>query len=250
MNILFLKSDSNLSAKIESLLTIGKYDFVTADSFETAGNILDSGTIINLVISDLENSDNTAYDFAIYVRNSELHTSLPVLICTEVNSNPLIDKCQKFKFLTVFRNSLTEKSLQDAISIMLGDRDKTVLLVDDEAMVRDVLKTVIEREGYNVLEAVSGNNALSVLNENHVHLILSDLKMPSMSGDELLKIVKASHPEIPFYLISGFMGECTNDSLAKLGVDGLIAKPFSFAEIISSVRQGLAETYTAVGAQV
>jgi len=72
----------------------------------------------------------------------------------------------------------------------------TVLVVDDEKNIRDGLGRFLELEGYDVKTAEDGKAALDLLNKGHVDLILSDLKMPRLSGEELLKAISTASPNI------------------------------------------------------
>ena len=85
----------------------------------------------------------------------------------------------------------------------------TVLLVDDEAMVRGVVRRMLELGGYGVLEADSARQALAVVKElqGAVQLLVSDIQMPGMSGVELAAQLEHEWPEIRILLISGHAGE-------------------------------------------
>jgi len=78
-----------------------------------------------------------------------------------------------------------------------------ILCVDDEPSVRESSRLVLESEGYKVITAEDGIDALNRLAESIPHLIISDLRMPNMSGFEFLAIVREKFPEIPVIAISG-----------------------------------------------
>ena len=78
-----------------------------------------------------------------------------------------------------------------------------ILCVDDEASVRESASLVLESEGYEVVTAKDGLDALNRLSEFTPHLIISDLRMPNMSGFEFLEIVRRKFPQIPVIAISG-----------------------------------------------
>jgi CheY-like chemotaxis protein len=79
----------------------------------------------------------------------------------------------------------------------------TILCVDDEEIPRTLRKLILQRQGYQVVTAASGAEALKVLEQTSINLILSDQIMPGMTGTELTKSVKAMHPTMPVILISG-----------------------------------------------
>ena len=79
----------------------------------------------------------------------------------------------------------------------------TILCVDDEDTPRTLRKLVLEKQGYQVITAASGAEALETLARNSIDLVLSDQMMPGMSGTELTKSIKAMRPTMPVILISG-----------------------------------------------
>ena len=79
----------------------------------------------------------------------------------------------------------------------------TILCVDDEETPRILRKLILQKQGYQVITAGSGVEALEILKDANVNLVLSDLMMPGMSGTELTKTVKSMRPTMPVILISG-----------------------------------------------
>ena len=79
----------------------------------------------------------------------------------------------------------------------------TILCVDDEETPRILRKLILQKQGYQVLTAASGVEALEVLDRANINLVLSDQMMPGMTGTELTKSVKAMRPTMPVILISG-----------------------------------------------
>jgi CheY-like chemotaxis protein len=79
----------------------------------------------------------------------------------------------------------------------------TILCVDDEETPRILRKLILQKQGYQVITAASGVEALELLDGAKINLVLSDLMMPGMSGTELTKFVKSMRPTMPVILISG-----------------------------------------------
>jgi len=106
-----------------------------------------------------------------------------------------------------------------------------ILIVDDDSSLRDMLSIVLKKEGFIIHTAENGKNALKFLKKNTVNLIISDIKMPDISGIELLKKIKTINEDLPFILITAFSS--TNDAIEamKLGADDYITKPFNIDEL-------------------
>ncbi len=79
----------------------------------------------------------------------------------------------------------------------------TILCVDDEETPRTLRKLILQKQGYQVITAASGTEALEVLDRVNINLVLSDQMMPGMTGTELTKSIKSLRPAMPVILISG-----------------------------------------------
>ena len=109
-----------------------------------------------------------------------------------------------------------------------------ILLVDDEVILQDILRKMIERARHQVIAASSGEEALEILKSQPIDLVITDLYMPSMSGLDLLVSVKDSWPNIPVIIMSG-RGPEARDSAVAAGADDFIAKPFRSSEVLERV---------------
>lgn len=107
----------------------------------------------------------------------------------------------------------------------------TILVVDDELMMRSLLEKILSREGYNILTASDGHEALEILARKKVDLIISDMKMPRMDGFELLKVVKQEYPDTGVIIMTTYGDTYTVKDALLLGADEYITKPFKSYEI-------------------
>jgi CheY-like chemotaxis protein len=109
----------------------------------------------------------------------------------------------------------------------------TILVVDDEPLMRVMMRRVLEQDGHAVLTAENGTDALSVFrsHEGEIDLLISDVSMPGMNGAELAAKLKADAPDLPVLLMSGF---CDLECL-RFGFE-FIPKPFAVADLIGRVR--------------
>ena len=109
---------------------------------------------------------------------------------------------------------------------MKADIMHTILVVDDEKVIRDGCSRLLSREGYTVLTAVNGQEALEMLATEPVDLILCDLVMPVMGAFEVLEEVKIKHPELPLIIITGHGTVSNAVEAMKNGAYDFITKPF------------------------
>jgi sigma-B regulation protein RsbU (phosphoserine phosphatase) len=112
-----------------------------------------------------------------------------------------------------------------------------VLVVDDEAPIRDILSFYLKRAGYTVLLAENGRVALAEMARLKPDLILSDLRMPEMAGDELCQTVKGDPRtrDTYFMLVSALDGTASKIGGLNLGADDMISKPFHAQEVMAKV---------------
>ncbi len=109
--------------------------------------------------------------------------------------------------------------------------DISILVVDDEAMMRSLLEKILTRDGYKVFTAEGGREALQVLAEQSISIIISDLRMPGVDGFELLKLVHRDYPGIAMIMMTAHGDTYTVKDALLLGADEYITKPFKSFEI-------------------
>ena len=116
----------------------------------------------------------------------------------------------------------------------------TVLVIEDHPDQRDLLAIVLQREGYRVITAANGVEALEKMEAEPIQIALSDIMMPKMDGFELIKRIRsnASLKSIYLILITARIQEGDRVRGLDLGADDYITKPFSFSELLARVRVG------------
>jgi DNA-binding response OmpR family regulator len=115
---------------------------------------------------------------------------------------------------------------------------KFILVVDDEADIRNLIREELEDNGAKVIEAENGELAFEVFEKGGVDAIISDIRMPGGDGVDLVKKVKAMNDQVPIYLITGF-ADYSGNELKLLEVEAVVFKPFNIAEVIQMVESNL-----------
>jgi CheY-like chemotaxis protein len=103
-----------------------------------------------------------------------------------------------------------------------------LLVVDDDEDIRDIIIENLELSGFEAITAESGQQALSLLESQHVDLVLSDIKMPNGSGIDLLNGIKANNLHLPVILIISDYSELSDADVYDLGVEAILTKPINF----------------------
>jgi CheY-like chemotaxis protein len=121
---------------------------------------------------------------------------------------------------------------------------ETVLIVDDEPPIRDVMRAMLSFRGYQVVEAVDGEEALERLRTlpGRIDLVLLDLQMPRMNGWDTMDKMKQTCPELPVLLLSGGVSDPPGDGSALSRSAGVLRKPFASSELLRAVRRVLDAT--------
>lgn len=120
---------------------------------------------------------------------------------------------------------------------------KVILLVDDEEEIREINRRYLVQAGYEVLTASDGLDALEMIKNKSIHLIITDIMMPNMDGYDFINDVLEKSPEQPFLFITAKTGETDKIYSLSLGADDYILKPFSPRELVLRVKNILRRIY-------
>jgi PAS domain S-box-containing protein len=107
----------------------------------------------------------------------------------------------------------------------------TILVVEDENGIRELIRKILQREGYRVLEAASAEQALILTKAQSIDLLITDVMLPGVHGPELARRMQQSAPKLKMLFISGFAGEEKIPAGARL-----LAKPFTLGALLEKVR--------------
>lgn len=119
-----------------------------------------------------------------------------------------------------------------------------ILIIDDEDMVRMVLRQSLEKVGHTVTEAGNGARGMAALREGGIDLVITDIVMPVKEGVETIAEIRADHPDLPIIAVSGggrIGPENYLDAATRLGANYAFAKPFDRKELLLTVAQCLSQ---------
>ncbi len=111
--------------------------------------------------------------------------------------------------------------------------NETILVVDDELALRQMLYDVLSLHGYHLIQASSGEQALTFLKSNNIDLVISDVAMPEMDGYQLAAEVHELYPHVKIQLVSGYSDEVQEDKVLHKEV---LYKPFRNIALLERVR--------------
>lgn len=114
-----------------------------------------------------------------------------------------------------------------------------LLIVEDDSEMRDLLRKVLEKDGYQVSVAADGHEAIPLLTCGHFDLVVTDMLMPYDGGLELLEFIRATQPMLPVIIITAFGDWQSYSRALELGAVAFISKPLRMAELASAIHEAL-----------
>lgn len=116
-----------------------------------------------------------------------------------------------------------------------GDRSRCVLVVDDDAVLRKVVRAVLEADGYRVIEAADGAEGLKLAAEEHPGVILLDVMMPGLDGIEVCR--RLDHGATKVLMLTALGDAATEVASLEAGARGYLTKPFSSMDLLDRVEE-------------
>ena len=117
-----------------------------------------------------------------------------------------------------------------------NDHPKTVLIIDDEESIRDVLVNFFEELGYDILTARDGRGGIAEFNNNPTDLVITDIVMPRVEGIGTIREIRKQSKSVKIIAMTGFVGSYLQEAVT-LGADDSIGKPFTSEELIEVVKR-------------
>lgn len=117
-----------------------------------------------------------------------------------------------------------------------------ILVVEDEKNILDVIKAYLEKEGYHVIASSDGEKALQLFNSLDIHLVILDLMIPKISGEEVCKSIRRTS-DVPIIMVTAKADEDFRIDGLNMGADDYVTKPFSPRELVSRVKALLRRSY-------
>lgn len=112
-----------------------------------------------------------------------------------------------------------------------GSGPRRILVVDDESIVRESIRRVIEFDGHSVDVASGAEEALAMLQRSYFDLVVTDYEMPVVKGDALAAAIKAIYPSLPVLLITAYGEQLRSAGKPLTAVDAIVGKPFGLDEL-------------------
>ncbi len=231
MKILVLAPKTNHTIDLLAALRRLNAEILTTDSCKLGLKQLSMDPTIDLVIIQLHEGDDCGELLLRTVKKEGNAVPLPVIIAGHGFNEDSIREFLALDVDDIMILPVAFETLEAKVRGAIRHSRKTVLVVDDDETIRDVLAQFLTLQRYRVLTSASGEEALDILKSEHVSAVVTDLVMPGMSGVELLNEIKTLYPDTPVLMITGNSGKYRPEKIIALGADGYFLKPFHYAEL-------------------
>ncbi len=112
----------------------------------------------------------------------------------------------------------------------------SILVADDQAEIRELLRSILEGEGYEVHTVGNGREAIALLKETPVGIVLTDLAMPERDGIEMISEIRKDYPDIKIIAMSGTFAGVILESAKHLGANAILPKPLQIHDLLNTLR--------------
>ena len=235
MKVLIVEDEKVTARLMIAILEKDSIEVEAVGSAKAALDYLGKGEFVDVIVSDVMMPGMDGFTFIRQLKADRRLCKIPVVLCTTLG-----DKASLVKGIEVGIAGYVVKPVKHDVLIpklraVEEQYSGVVLAVDDERLVLDLLERNLKRDGYRVITAQTGAEAIELLKDNKVTLVISDIVMPEMDGFEVLANIKENYPSVPVILMSGRADQNREDIIAT-GADDFIPKPFHNTEVLARVR--------------
>lgn len=252
MKILVVDDDVHIRELFRDALNTKGYETVTVPTGQQALALIEKETF-DLVLLDIYLMDAPGITVLKQIRAS--HKSLPIVICSggltaenekaarEAGANEALRKDIGIPQLVERIEKITRAKSQ-IIEKLHRREGKTILIVDDDWAIRNVLNDFFRAKGYQTLLAESGEQALKIVENEKISVVLLDINMPGIGGLETLKKLLALNPRLGVVMLTGEQEDEEIKKALALGAYSYVLKPFDFLylEVVVMSKLMIAET--------
>ena len=235
MKVMVVEDDPVSLELIQTILKENDYEVVTAESGGEAITMLKAEEPVDIIVSDIMMPVMSGFQLVTYLNADAQFKKIPVILCSALNDIESVKKGLNLGAVDYIVKPVDATILLDKVRKASKKVPGSVLVVDDEELLRGLLQRILTRYGIKVLLADSGKQALEMMKTNKITAVLSDIAMPAMDGFELLAYVKEFDMSIPVLLMSG-RSEYNRNDVVTAGAEDFITKPFNNVEILDRIR--------------
>ena len=239
--VLVIDNNRTFMGQIYRILMQHNFEVLSCTNANDALHKIERDIKIEAAVINAFLPENRGLTLLSALKSSRRHKDLPVVLTMDHGDESIVSKAIKSGVDGIILHPLNNQNVMSNLRKALGRGKETILIVDDDPVILDLLKHVIEVKKFNALTTTSGEHALKIMEMQDVSVIISDIHMPnSISGFELLEAVNQRNSSIPVILISGGAGQ-KYDKAANQAY-AVIKKPFNNTALIKLLHQAVQDS--------
>lgn len=235
MKVLLVEDDPAALKVIKTTLDKAEYEVTIANSRRSAIDELNSHSLFDIIICSIYMPGMDGFQFLEYLQSNQRYNKIPVLVVSTQHDRESVVRCIELGAKEFVVKPIEPKLLLTKVQHVLEFCIKSILIVDHDPLICDLLKKIVEREGYKTVTAETAEEALEKLDTERIGLVISEIELPTMTGLELMAKVKEKDKTVAVFVVTGKSNKYDKHELIEAGADGYITKPFKNFEIARRV---------------
>ncbi|MBI5265725.1 MAG: response regulator [candidate division Zixibacteria bacterium] len=240
MRVLVVSANSILISQLTAVFDSGEDKVLSADSARKANQIFTADPDIHVVVLEVAGKSAGSLQFLREFKSDRRRSMIPVVAVGRELDTETVKAFVELHIDDIAALPLDKDHFRSRAQKLCEERRPTILVVDDEPAIRELLEEELKWERFRILTATSADEAIALVADTRVDLVVSDVAMPGKSGHDLLTFLKKNHPHLPVIIITGFSDREMLKKLMALGADGFFTKPFHNNELITTVHRVMA----------
>ena len=247
-NVLIVDDSRSALFAVKALLSPAGIHTVTASDGLQGQDALRAEQF-DLVITDVDMPNMSGLDFCQWIKSNPETAHIPVIVLSSLDTDDDIENGFKVGADAYVPKRLANKELIPRIESVMNTctfvKDKTILVVEDSKTIQDVAKHGLEDAGFNVVLADDGQHALDIIDDVQPDILLTDLNMPRMPGDELCRRLFniTRYKFLPIVVMSSLGDKPMMRRLIRDGVTAFIVKPFNVDMLVVTIEKLLSDHF-------
>jgi DNA-binding NtrC family response regulator len=240
MRVLIVSANSSLVSELTPIFSTEADQILLSDSARKAIQTFAADPDIDLVVVEVAGKSSGSLQFLREFKTDRRRAMIPVIAAGRGFDAETVRAFVELRVDDIATLPLDRETFRARAQKLCEDKRPTILVVDDEPAIRELLEDVLKWERFRILTATSADEAIRFLAESRVDVVVSDVSMPGKSGQELLTFLKSTYPHVPVIMITGFSDRTMLKKLMASGADGFFTKPFHSNELIATVHRVIA----------
>jgi DNA-binding NtrC family response regulator len=216
-------------------------DTIHSASWIAGRKELERNPEIEVVLLDAGFDEETGIKFLTMLSRDPRLSRVPVIVGGKEFSDEMIRRYTRLQVSDVLLMPTTKETLEAKVAKAISTSRPTVLVVDDDELVRLHLAEFLFLERYRPVIVESADEARAVLKGQHIDAVVTDISLPRSSGLDLLVEIKQQYPQIPVIMITGHSGKYGPTEVLSMGADGYFVKPFHNLDLMYTLHRALTE---------